>query len=111
MKNQEKVYHIDNVTVEARKRINIHEAKRTPLNFIGEQELQERGGLSLRSILSRFPSITVRETTEGGGIGELGALQQIERFSRMTDRTGDLSTTSNGELGIYWKSSIGQKTP
>ena len=102
--NQEKVYHIDNVTVEARKRINIHETKRTPLNFIGEQELQQRGGLNLRSILSRFPTITIRSSDSGGGYGELGATNKRKRFmDQDRERSSQELFQESGEVAIFWK--------
>ena len=102
--NQEKVYHIDNITVETRKRVNIHETKRTPLNFIGEQELQQRGGLSVRSILSRFPAITVKYKTGGGGAGELGAIYKEIRFRNEDKlRSSKELIQESGELAICWK--------
>ncbi|MBP3518959.1 MAG: hypothetical protein J6K31_11290 [Parabacteroides sp.] len=106
--NQDKVYHLDSVTVQARKPVDIRKLSRTPINFIGEIELQKRAGLSLYSVLSRFPTIVVRATSEGGGIGELGAREKRRRFSNEDkERVANLSHTSSssgGELGVFWRS-------
>lgn len=103
-KNQERVYHIDNVTVQARKPVNIRELSRTPINFIGEIELQKRASLSVRSILSRFPTIVIRTASEGGGIGELGAINKSRQFSNVDrDRVSTDPSPTSGELGIFWR--------
>lgn len=102
--NQEKVYHIDNVTVKARKSVDVRKLSRTPINFIGEIELQKRAGLNVRSILNQFPTIVIRATSEGGGVGELGALQKRRRFSNEDrDRVSTDPSPTSGELGIFWQ--------
>lgn len=104
--NQNKVYHIDNLTVQAHKPVDIRKISRTPLNYIGEIELQQRGGLSLRSVLSRFPNIVVRMSVDGGGSGELGALNKAARFSNQDrDRSSQELSQDSGELAIYWRNS------
>lgn len=102
--NQKRVYHIDNVTVEAHRPVNIRKLSRTPINFIGEIELQKRAALSIRSVLNRFPTIVVRVTPEGGGIGELGALNKSRRFNNQDrERVSVDPSQTSGELGIFWR--------
>ena len=102
--NQEKVYHIDNVTVQARKPVNVRELSRTPLNFIGEIELQKRAALSIRSVLNQFPTIVVRVSNEGGGAGELAAGIKFKRFNNEDrDRSSAEPSPTSGELGIFWR--------
>lgn len=101
--NGDKVYHIDDITVQARKRVDMREQSRTPMNFIGEVELQKRASLSIRSILSRFPTIVVGETSGEGGAGQLGA--SIDRRQRQDGGRvlSDLSSSKGGELGVFWR--------
>lgn len=69
--NQQKVYHMDGVQVEARKPVNIREISRMSFNYIGEQELQKWPGKSLRTLLNQFTSITITEHGSGSGAGVL----------------------------------------
>lgn len=102
--NREKVYHIDNVTVQARKPVDIREMSRTPLNFIGEIELQKRAGLSLRSVLGSFPTIVIRSDNKGGGSGELAAIIRNSRFNNEDrDRSPADPSLGNGGLGVFWR--------
>lgn len=102
--NREKVYHIDNVTVQARKPVDIREMSRTPLNFIGEIELQKRAGLSIRSVLSRFPTIVIRTDNKGGGSGELAAIIRNNRFNNEDrDRSPADPSLGSGGLGVFWR--------
>lgn len=102
--NREKVYHIDNVTVQARKPVDIREISRTPLNFIGEIELQKRAGLSLRSVLGSFPTIVIRTDNKGGGTGELAAIIKSQRFNNEDrDRSPSDPSLGNGGLGVFWR--------
>ena len=39
--DQQRIYHIDNITVQSRKSANIQEMSRTPNNFIGEETLKK----------------------------------------------------------------------
>lgn len=106
--NREKVYHIDNVTVQARKPVDIREISRTPLNFIGEIELQKRAGLSIRSVLSRFPTIVIRTDNKGGGTGELAAVIKNSRFNNEDwDRSPSDPSLGSGGLGIFWRNARG----
>lgn len=99
--DQNKVYHIDNVTVQARKPVNFREASRTPLNYIGEIELQKRASLSLRSILNMFPSIVVQKSGSGGGTGILGAINKSNESSWSRSQVDP--SPESGELGIFWR--------
>lgn len=102
--DQNKVYYIDSVTVKARRKVDYREAARSPLNFIGEVELQKRAALSLRSILNMFPSIVVQTSTTGGGEGILGALNKYRRFSgEDRNRSPEDLGQDSGELGIFWR--------
>lgn len=106
--NREKVYHIDNVTVQARKPVDIREMSRTPLNFIGKIELQKRAGLSIRSVLSRFPTIVIRTDNKGGGSGELAAIIKSQRFNNEDrDRSPSDPSLGNGGLGVFWRNARG----
>lgn len=106
--NREKVYHIDNVTVQARKPVDIREMSRTPLNFIGEIELQKRASLSIRSVLSRFPTIVIRTDNKGGGTGELAAVIKNSRFNNEDwDRSPSDPSLGSGGLGIFWRNARG----
>lgn len=106
--NREKVYHIDNVTVQARKPVDIREISRTPLNFIGEIELQKRASLSIRSVLSRFPTIVIRTDNKGGGSGELAAIIKNSRFNNEDwDRSPSDPSLGSGGLGIFWRNARG----
>lgn len=102
---QEKVYHIDNVTVQSHKRVNKKEADRTPINFIGPAELQQRAGLSIRSVLTRFPTIVIRSGTRGGGDGILAkyirAQRAEEERNRVIQEGG--SEMIYAEIGIFWR--------
>lgn len=104
--NQDKVYHIDDITVQGRKKVNIREAGRSPINFIGRVELQKRASLSIRSIIERFPGITFQMVSEGGGSGELSSSIKKARFntsSRGRETYSGEMTPTSGELGIFWK--------
>ena len=102
--DQNKVYYIDSVTVKARRKVDYREAARSPLNFIGEVELQKRAALSLRSILNMFPSIVVQTSTSGGGEGILGALNKDRRFrGKDRNRSPEDLGQDSGELGIFWR--------
>ena len=102
--DQNKVYYIDSVTVKARRKVDYREAARSPLNFIGEVELQKRAALSLRSILNMFPSIAVQTSTSGGGEGILGALNKDRRFrGKDRNRSPEDLEQDSGELGIFWR--------
>lgn len=102
--DQNKVYYIDSVTVKARRKVDYREAARSPLNFIGEVELQKRAALSLRSILNMFPSIVVQTSTTGSGEGILGALNKYRRFSgEDRNRSPEDLGQDSGELGVFWR--------
>lgn len=109
--DQNKVYYIDSVTVKARRKVDYREAARSPLNFIGEVELQKRASLNLRSVLNMFPSITVQKSSSGGGEGVLGTLNKRLRFAQ-GERERSLSEPSqdSGELGIFWRNNRDPRT-
>lgn len=109
--DQNKVYYIDSVTVKARRKVDYREAARSPLNFIGEVELQKRASLNLRSVLNMFPSITVQKSSSGGGEGVLGTLNKSLRFAQ-GERERSLSEPSqdSGELGIFWRNNRDPRT-
>lgn len=69
--NEQKVYHLDGVKIEARKPVNIEDARRMSFNYIGEKELQQWPGKSLRTLLNQFTSIMVVEQGAGSGAGLL----------------------------------------
>lgn len=102
---QEKIYHIDNVTVQSRKRVSKKEADRSPVNYIGPFELQKRGGLSIRSVLNRIPTIEIRNNVSGGGEGILARYNRIERAAEERNRVikegGNEMTFS--EVGVFWR--------
>lgn len=102
--NHQKVYHIDNVTVQSHKPMDIYESKRTPNNFIGEETLGERSSQSVRSLLNRFTAITLLKNGPGSGAGRLGTLKQ--QNARRSDRNRELPKTEReyGETTIAWKS-------
>lgn len=109
--DQNKVYYIDSVTVKARRKVDYREAARSPLNFIGEVELQKRAALNLRSVLSLFPSIAVQKSTSGGGEGELGALNKRLRFAQgERDRLLSEPSQDSGELGVFWRNNRDPRT-
>ena len=99
------------MTVKARRKVDYREAARSPLNFIGEVELQKRASLNLRSVLNMFPSITVQKSSSGGGEGVLGTLNKRLRFAQ-GERERLLSEPSqdSGELGIFWRNNRDPRT-
>lgn len=102
--DRNKVYYLDSLTVKARRKAGRREAARSPLNFIGETELQKRAGLQLRSVLNQFPTIVVQASTTGGGEGVLGALNKELRYNRgERDRLLSAPPQDSGELGVFWR--------
>lgn len=69
--NEQKVYHLDGVKVEARKPVDIREISRMSFNYIGEEELQKWPAKSVRTLLNQFTSIKVEEHGKGSGAGVL----------------------------------------
>lgn len=100
----QKVYHIDNITVQSRRPMHIHEMKRTPNNFIGEDILIKRSGQSVRSLLNRFTAITILKNSTGSGGGQLGILKQQNRYKKDGKRASQNVEREYGETTIAWKS-------
>lgn len=100
--NHQKIYHINNVTVESRKPMNIREMNRNPNNFIGEDILIQRSGQSVRSLLNRFTAITVIKN--GPGSGASGILKQQNAHRGDMKRGINKMVREYGETTITWKS-------
>ncbi len=107
--NNQKVYSINKIIVESRRPINIQEISRMPTNYIGTEELQKYGAMSIRSMLIRFPSIQITQNGTGSGGGGLsGTLKDLkqEREARQSNRVTDAFYNGReyGETTIEWKS-------
>lgn len=99
--NQQRVYHIDNITVQSRKHISANEMNRTPNNFIGEEILQKWPGKSVRTLLNNFTAIRI--TKSGTGSGE-GLLHQYILKAQDQQKVSDQEMTKEyGETTITWR--------
>ncbi|WP_189086817.1 hypothetical protein [Parabacteroides faecis] len=101
--DQQRIYHIDNITVQSRKSANIQEMSRTPNNFIGEKTLKKWPGKSVRSLLNNFTAIKI--TKGGSGSGE-GIIKRQNALARNQSRisNGEMRR-EEGETTITWKAS------
>lgn len=105
--NEQKVYHLDGVKVEARKPVDVRELSRMSFNYIGEEELQKWPGKSLRTLLNQFTSIKVEEKGGGSGAG-------ILRKKIMSDRKSswqfyykeEEDILNSNEPAIVWRNSM-----
>lgn len=111
--NKQRVYHIDNVTVQTHKKVDFREMNRNPNNFIGEETLSKRSGQSIRSLLNRFTKISLI-MSKGSGTGEIGLLQKAAAYQESKER--EKMERDYNELTIVWKSAKysslgGENTP
>lgn len=102
--NNQKVYHIDNITVQSRRPMHLYEMNRTPNTFIGEDLLTKRAGQSLRSLLNRFTAITILKNSTGSGGGTLGLLKQQNAQNEDRKRSSEKVEREYGETTVAWKS-------
>ncbi len=99
--NEQRVYHIDNVTVQTHKKVDFREMNRNPNNYIDEETLAQRSGQSIRSLLNRFTKISLI-MSKGSGSGEVGLLQKAAAIQEPKDR--EKMEREYNELTIVWKS-------
>lgn len=102
--NEQKVYHLDGVKVEARKPVNIREISRMSFNYIGEEELQRWPAKSLRTLLNKFTSIKVEEHGSGSGAGVLrGAYNRNLKVDPMRVYVEKTMERDMSEPAIVWR--------
>lgn len=107
--NEQKVYHMDGVKVEARKPVNVREISRMSFNYIGEKELQKWPAKSLRTLLNQFTSIKVEEKGNGSGAGVLRSSIMNQRRAEHSMRvynTGEDNIVDYSEPTIVWRNSM-----
>lgn len=92
--NEQRVYHIDNVTVQTHKKVDFREMNRNPNNYIDEETLAQRSGQSIRSLLNRFTKISLI-MSKGSGSGEVGLLQKAAAIQEPKDREKWKESTTN----------------
>lgn len=102
--NEQKVYHLDGVKVEARKPIDIREISRMSFNYIGEEELQRWPAKSVRTLLNQFTSITITEHGSGSGAGVLREIYNEKlRVDPMRDYEEKSLEREGSEPTIVWR--------
>lgn len=102
--NEQKVYHLDGVKVEARKPVDIREISRMSFNYIGEEELQRWPAKSVRTLLNQFTSITITEHGSGSGAGVLREIYNENlRVDPMRDYEEKSLEREGSEPTIVWR--------